>query len=92
MRTMLLQRTSQGLPEYFYCTECRWVHTEAQFQGEHDPRVSYHQEVAEAAFKRHECKEYPVPAPVQDNELDTARRNESSYLSKRDNRDDAPRL
>ena len=70
MRTMLLKRTSQGFPEYFYCTECRWVHTEAQFQGGHDPRVSYHQEVAEAAFKRHECKEYPVPAPMQDKELE----------------------
>src|SRR5260370_34415541 len=33
-----------------------------QFQGGHDPRVSYHQGVAEAAFKMHECTEYTLRA------------------------------
>ena len=70
MRTMLLHRTSAGFPECFYCTGCGWVHTEAQFQFEHDPHVAYHQEVAEAAFKKHECREYPVHTLMDDEEME----------------------
>jgi hypothetical protein len=61
MRTMLLHRTSEGLPDYFYCTDCGWVHTEARFRSEYNPQVTYHQEVAEAAFKKHECAAYTAP-------------------------------
>ena len=58
MRRMLLHRTDDGLPAYFYCTECAWLHTETRFQSECEPRVTYHHEVAELAFRKHECEDY----------------------------------
>jgi hypothetical protein len=64
MRTMQLHNTSRGFPDYFYCTECGWVHTEALFKSECDPEVAYRHEVAEAAFKKHRCPDYAASACV----------------------------
>lgn len=58
-RTIRLQRTVEGLPEYYYCTACGWVHTQAEFLSKNEPTVSYHHEVAELAFKNHDCKDHP---------------------------------
>ncbi len=61
MRAMLLRRTPEGHPDYYYCTECAWIHTEAEFLREGDSTVAYHHEIAELGFKKHQCKDYSRP-------------------------------